>query len=303
MHRVIIDCDPGIDDALALLLACASAEIELLGVTAVAGNRPLPITAANACRILDAAGCRAVPVYAGCARPLAGDEPRSNLVHGEDGLGGAVLPTDREPLAEHAVDFLTRMLLDAESGTLTLIAIGPLTNLALAEVRQPGILRRVKALGVMGGAVFVAGNVTPAAEFNFYADALAAQIVMDSGADIRLFGLDVTGKALMPIDWIASFADIGTRCGAAVHAMLREYGLGDRLLHDVCPVAALLEPHLFSGQRCQVLVDSRPGPGHGESRAAALPHTRPGSTDTMVFTDVNCAALLALVRERIALLP
>lgn len=304
MNRLIIDCDPGIDDALALLLACGSPAVELLGVTTVAGNRPVDVTSANACRLLDLAGCRDVPVFAGAARPLTQAQPRCNLVHGEDGLGGVQLPTDRVPAGEHASDFIARALQGEPPDTVTLVAIGPLTNLAIAEIKHPGLLKRAKSLLVMGGAVFQRGNVTRCAEFNFHADPLAAHTVMEAGPQVHLFGLDVTSKAVMPDAWITSLRELDTRSGHAAHAMLRAYAQEDPLLHDACPVAWLLEPALFSGEPCAVSVNWRPGFTEGQS--SAWPRSRrqpPERLNAMVYTGVDCPRLLALVRESLARLP
>jgi len=304
VNRVIIDCDPGIDDALALLLACASPEIELLAVTTVAGNRPVDTTALNACRILDTAGRQAVPVFAGCARPLAHASPRCNLVHGEDGLGGVPLIATRRADAAHASDIIARTLLGNDLGTITLVAVGPLTNLALAEIKHPGLLRRAKALLLMGGAAFCPGNITPAAEFNFYADPLAAHTVMSAGVQVQMFGLDVTGKAVMPDDWITSFGDLKTRCGRAARDMLRAYAALDPLLHDACPIAHLLDPTLFTGQPCAVAVDWRPGATEGHCAAWSMSRDDlPFAPNAIVFTEVDCARLMACVRQRIARLP
>ena len=305
MNLLIIDCDPGIDDALALLLACGSPELELLAVTAVSGNRPLDVTALNACRLLDLAGRQDVPVLAGAARPLTRALPRCNLVHGEDGLGGVPLQSIRTPAAEHASDFIARELLQSAAGTITLVAVGPLTNLALAEIKHPGVLRRAKSLLVMGGAAFQPGNITPCAEFNFHADALAAHTVMEAGAHVHLFGLDVTSKAVMPDSWIASLAALDTRSGRAAHAMLKGYALEDPLLHDVCPVAWLLDPTIFSGEPCSVSVDWQPGSTEGQTRASPTSRgQQPETTNAVVvYTDVDGPRLLALVRERIANLP
>ena len=179
---VIIDCDPGIDDALALMLAAASPELRLLGVTCVAGNRPVAQTALNACRVLDLAGCTSVPVHSGCARPIARVEPRAGLVHGGDGLGEVALAVTRQPEGPHATDFMADTLLSAAPGSVTLIAVGPLTNLALVEIKHPGVLQRAGDVLVMGGAAFRRGNITPHAEFNFYADPVAANVVCSSGA-------------------------------------------------------------------------------------------------------------------------
>ena len=303
-HRLVIDCDPGIDDALALLLAAASPELELLGVTCVAGNRPLAATADNACRVLDLAGRHAVPVHAGCSRPLAHGEPRCNLVHGEDGLGGVALPRTRGPSDLHAADFLERTLSDADAGPVTLVAVGPLTNLALAELKRPGLLRRARAVLVMGGAAFCDGNITPSAEFNFYADALAAQTVLSSGANVSVFGLDVTRQAAMPADWIESLAALGNRCGDAARALLRSFARPNPLLHDACPIAWLLAPELFTAQRCTVAVDWRPGLTEGHLAARRLPADGPADGGVAdVFTAVQADGLRALLRERLARLP
>ena len=304
MTPIIIDCDPGIDDALALFLAAGSPELDLLAVTTVAGNRPVDITTANACRLLDLAGRQSVPVHAGCARPLAYPAPRCNLVHGADGLGGIALPLLRGPDPQHACDRLTQQLLQSAPGTLTLVALGPLTNLAMVEVKTPGALRRARALLIMGGAAFCPGNITPSAEFNFHADPLAAHVVMGAGAEVKLFGLDVTSRAVMPPEWIASLGERGTRCGAAAGAMLAAYAAVDPLLHDACPVAYLLDPEIFGGEPSAVSVDWRPGPTEGHS--TVWPVTRddkPFPPNAQVFTELAITRLLALVSERILRLP
>jgi purine nucleosidase len=306
MSRIplVIDCDPGIDDALALMLAAASPEFDWLGVTCVAGNRPLAITTDNASRILAVAGRGDVPVFAGSARPIAYAEARCNLVHGADGLGGAVLPAGRPPDPQHAVDFLVGLLESRPPDTVTLVAIGPLTNLALAELHRPGLLRRTKAVLVMGGAAFVPGNISPAAEFNFYADAVAAHVVCSAGARLTLFGLDVTGQAHMPPDWIDAFALLPSESGRAAHHMLQAYAALDPLLHDACPVAYLLRPEAFRGALCGVAIDWQPGPDEGRllaTPAGAAPPSSP--TGALVMTDVDTALLLDLVRQRITLLP
>ena len=301
MNGVIIDCDPGIDDALALLLACASPEIELIGVTAVSGNRSVETTACNAGRILDAAGRRHVPVFIGCERPVACHPPRWNLFHGEDGLGGVSLPIERSPAGQHATDYITRTLLESEPNSVVIVALGPLTNLASAEIKHPGLLKRAASLLVMGGAAFCPGNITPTAEFNFHSDALAAHIVLTASADVRLFGLDVTSKVVMPDAWIASFVAMNTRCARAAHDMLRAYAARDPRLHDVCPVAYVLDPTLFSGESCCVSVDWRPGPTEGQLSAWPMSRERlPHAPNARVFTHADGERLLELVRERIA---
>lgn len=302
MKPTIIDCDPGIDDALALLLAAGSPELGLLAVTTVAGNRPAPITARNARKILDLAGRVAVPVHAGAERPLMGGDARCNLVHGEDGLGGVPLDEPSAIAAGHAAVALVDILRQHSPASIDLVAMGPLTNLALAELLSPGILRRAGRLAIMGGALRVPGNITPAAEFNFYADPLAADIVMRSGAPITLFALDVTHQAIMSGPWIASFSDLDSRSGRAAAAMLQAYAAMDPLLHDVCPVAYLLREQLFSLEACRVEVDFRAGPDEGKALAHYGVAAGPGPV-LQAATGVDNPALLALVLERIATLP
>jgi len=301
---LIIDCDPGIDDALALLIAAASPEFQILGVTAVAGNRPVDITALNACRILDAASREDIPVYSGCPRPLTYPQARCNSVHGEDGLGGAQIPIRRNVAPAHATQFMVETLRNAPAGSITVVAVGPLTNLAVAEIMHPGILRRARSLLVMGGAAFCPGNITPSAEFNFYADPLAAHIVMHAGIEVKLFGLDVTSKAIMSTEWIASFEELHSTCGTAARTMLCAYANRDPLLHDACPVAYLLDPAIFSGESCSVEVSWQNGPSEGHTTVwRSNRRTKPFPANAIVFTDVDSIRLLSLVRQRIAQLP
>jgi purine nucleosidase len=299
---IVIDCDPGIDDALALLLAAASPELNLLAVSCVAGNRPVDVTAMNACRLLDAAGRRDVPVWAGCSRPIAATEARCNLVHGEDGLGGVDLPTLRRPDEGHAVDMLNALLMQHAPGTVTVIAMAPLTNLAVAEIRRPGLLKRAREVLVMGGAAFCPGNVRPTAEFNFFADPVAAHVVVSAGAALTLFGLDVTSQAVMSPEWIDSFGALGTTCGRVARSMLRAYAAFDPLLHDACPVAFAIESDLFGGKPCSVAVDWRAGFTEGQLLAwSPEDSSRPIDAPTArIMTHVDQPRLLQLVHERIA---
>lgn len=304
MISMLFDCDPGVDDALALLLAAASPELRLQGVSTVAGNRPVAITTDNASRILALAGRREVPVHAGCASPIASGPPRCNLVHGEDGLGGVALPPGEPPSGRHASDAIADQLFAREPGTLTLVAVGPLTNLALAEIRHPGVLARAREVLVMGGAAFCPGNITPAAEFNFYADPVAAHVVLSARTRLVLFGLDVTSKAIMPPGWIDALRTLGTRSALAAHGMLAAYAQEDPLLHDACPVAWLLDPGLFEGRVCTVSVDWAPGPNEGALSAKPLRDGEPGAGPTAtVITEVRAAPLFELLAGRLASLP
>lgn len=301
MSGVIIDCDPGIDDALALMLAVASPELHLLGVTCVAGNRSVDLTARNACRVLETAGRTSLPVHPGCARPLLHAQARCNLVHGEDGLGGVALAGERQPEPMHAADFIARTLLQSAPASITLIAIGPLTNLALVEIKHCGTLARAKDVLVMGGAAFRRGNVTPHAEFNFHADAAAAHVVLGSGAPITLFPLDATQQARVSPEWMASLAMLDSRCARAAHAMLLAYATKELVLHDACPVAYAIDASLFHGERHVLSVDWRPGPTEG--RLYALRHAEGHSGNARLMTEVDGDRLLALVLERVARLP
>ncbi|TWB27975.1 nucleoside hydrolase [Nitrospirillum viridazoti] len=311
MTAVLIDCDPGIDDALALALAVASPELDVRAVTCVAGNRPVAVTAANARRLLDLFGRPDIPVHAGAARPLLYPQARTNLVHGEDGLGGVSLGGDARPVAapgvdpgvaleaaDHAADVLAHLLLSPLGADMVIVAMGPLTNLALVEIRHPGLLARARSIHIMGGAAHCPGNVTPAAEFNFWADPAAAHVVMTAGARLEVFPLDVTSQAAMTPAWLASLATQPKRSAQALAAMLAVYGEQDPLLHDACPVAALLRPQLFSGQAGRLEVDWRPGPDEGRSHLH-----QEGEVNAALYTGLDTDGLLSLMAERLALLP
>ncbi len=314
-HQLILDCDPGIDDALALFMAASATDsLQLRGVSCVAGNRPVATTTDNAGRILKLAGRADVPVYAGAARPLSYPEARCNLVHGEDGLGGVCLAPHGQPQQEHAVNFIIRTLRSEPENTITIVAIGPLTNLALAEVMSPGVLRRSRGLSIMGGAVACAGNVTPHAEFNFYADPFAAHIVLGAGSRLDLFGLDVTSKAVMPQAWIDSLADSKGACSQSAYRMLLAYSAMDPLLHDACPIAHLIEPGLFAGSEWKLEVDCSVGPnaGHvtgtrcGTDMRRSNGHLQPleaATANAFVYEEVQCDRLMSLVKDHIGRLP
>jgi purine nucleosidase len=304
MKKIIIDCDPGIDDALALLLAAGSPSLALLAVTTVAGNRPVATTGVNARKIMDLAGCQQVPVYAGAERPFGYADARCNLVHGEDGLGGVDAGAARPVQDGHAANRLVELLSAHPAGSVELVAVGPLTNLALAESLSPGILCRARRVLIMGGALRFPGNITPAAEFNFYADPVAAEMVLMAGANTVLFPLDVTSSAIMTPAWIHSFLSLDSRCGRAAAGMLEAYAELDPLLHDACPVAYLLDETLFAGEPCHVEIDWRPGPtaGHvlawfGEQMDGEHP------ANALAMTTVRNDALLELVHRAIGSLP
>lgn len=212
---IIIDTDPGQDDAVAILLALASpAELDVLGIVAVAGNVPLALTQRNARIVCELAGRRDVPVYAGCARPMQRELVTAEYIHGKTGLDGPVLREPTMPLQpQHGVDYLIDSLQRAEPGAVTLCTLGPLTNIGMALVKAPDIASKVRELVMMGGAYFEVGNTTPAAEFNIYVDPHAADVVLRSGIPVTIIPLDVSHKALTTKPRIQRFRALGTRCG------------------------------------------------------------------------------------------
>ncbi len=263
-RKIIIDTDPGQDDAVAILLALGSPEFEILGITAVAGNVPLKLTEKNARKICELAGRPDIKVYAGAIRPLVRELVTAEEVHGKTGLNGPELPEPTMKLQEqHAVDYLVETLMREEAGTITLCPLGPLTNIALAMIREPRIAPRIKEIVLMGGGFFEGGNVTPSAEFNIYVDPHAADVVLRSGVPIVMMPLDVTHKALTTTKRIDAFRGLGTRVGTAIAQMLEfferydegKYGTDGGPLHDPCVIAYLLKPDLFKGRFCNVTVE------------------------------------------------
>ena len=264
-RKIIIDTDPGQDDAVAILLALASPELEVLGITAVAGNVPLRLTQLNARKICELAGKPETKVFAGAIRPMVRPLVTAEEVHGKTGLDGPDLPEPKMPLQEqHAVDFIVETLMAEEPGSVTLCPLGPLTNIGLALVREPRIAKRIGAIVLMGGGFFEGGNVTPAAEFNIYVDPHAADVVFRSGVPITMMPLDVTHKALTTGKRVQAFRKLGTRVGDATAQMLDfferydegKYGTDGGPLHDPCVVAWLLKPELFSGRHVNVSIET-----------------------------------------------
>ena len=264
-RKIIIDTDPGQDDAVAILLALASPELQILGITAVAGNVPLKLTEKNARKICELAGKPETKVFAGAVRPMVRPLVTAEEVHGQSGLNGPQLPDPTMKLQEqHAVDFIVETLMREESGAVTLCPLGPLTNIALALIREPQIAPRIREIVLMGGGFFEGGNVTPTAEFNIYVDPHAADIVLKSGIPIVMMPLDVTHKALTTAKRVAAFRELGTRVGVATAEMLEfferfdeeKYGTDGGPLHDPCVIAYLLKPEFFKGRRCNVTVET-----------------------------------------------
>ena len=267
---LVIDCDPGVDDAIAILLALASPEVDLLAVTTVAGNLPLETTTRNALRVLALAGREDIPVAAGAERPLVVPRWRhSAVVHGSDGLGGAQAPESRASVVPmHAVDLLVEVLERSEEPVL-LSPIGPLTNVALLAAMHPEALPNLGRVAVMGGSDGH-GNVTPAAEFNIWFDPEAAARAFDSGLDITMVGLNVTRAATLRDDDVDRIRTAGP-IGALAATMLRFYldwhgrTFGERVVpvHDALAVAALVQPGILTTIDALVTIDTTAGPARG----------------------------------------
>ena len=307
-ERIIIGTDPGQDDAVAILLALASPELEVLGITTVAGNVPLALTAKNARKVCELAGRPDIPVFAGAEAPLLRPLITAEYVHGQTGLDGPDLPEPVMPLdPRHSVDFLIETLRAEPAGSITLCTLGPLTNIALAFARAPEIAGRVKRIIAMGGGAFEGGNVTPVAEFNILVDPHAAQRVFSSGAPVTLLPLDVTHKCLTRKVRVDRFRALGTRVGDATALLLvyqerfdeAKYGQDGGPLHDPTVIAWLLRPELFSGRDVNLEVETGSELTMGQTVIDWWGVTdRPRNVH--VIRDVDDEGFFALLLERIA---
>ena len=265
-RKIIIDTDPGQDDAVALFLALSSPdELEILGVTAVAGNVPLELTQRNARMMCDIAGRKELRVFAGCDRPMTLPPITAEYIHGDTGIDGVDVFDPETPLQEqHAVDFIVETLLAADESSVTLVPTGPMTNVATAIRREPAILGRVEQIVAMGGAMREGGNRSPSAEFNVLADPHAAEIVYNCGRPVTAMGLDVTHQVLSTRERVTRIRAVGNPVAEATAGMLsffhrydtKKYGSEGAPLHDPCTVAWLLRPELFRTKRCNVSVET-----------------------------------------------
>ncbi len=311
-RRIIIDTDPGQDDAVAILLALASPdEFDVLGIVAVAGNVPLAHTERNARRIVELAGRPEVPVYAGCVHPMVRKLTTAEHVHGRTGLDGVDLPEPGIALQkQHGVDFIVETLRGAEPGSITLCTLGPLTDVAMALVMAPDITRGLREIVMMGGAYFEVGNITPTAEFNIYVDPEAADVVMRSGVPIVMAPLDLTHRILSTRARLDAIGHLGNKAGAAVAGFLSfserfdlaKYGSNGAPLHDPTVIAYLLKPELFAGKTLNVSIETASPLTLGMTvadwwqitdRARNVHYLRDGDGD----------GFFALVTERLARLP
>lgn len=308
-RSIIIDTDPGQDDAVAILLALASPELEVLGITTVAGNVPLSLTAENARKVCELAGRTDIPVYAGCDRPMAKTLVTAEHVHGKTGLDGPPLPAPTMALQDkHAVDFIIDTC-RAQDG-VTLCPLGPLTNIATALERAPDIASRIREIVLMGGAYFEVGNITPAAEFNIYVDPEAAAIVFGSGIPLTVMPLDVTHKALVTAERIAAFRAIGNAAGPQVAGWTdfferfdkEKYGSDGAPLHDPTVIAYLIQPDIFTGRHINVEIETTSPLTRGMTVADWWGVTdRPANATFM--GDIDADDFFTLLTDRISRLP
>ncbi|MEM7471049.1 MAG: nucleoside hydrolase [Pseudomonadota bacterium] len=307
-RQIIIDTDPGQDDAVAMLLAFASPELDVLGVTAVAGNVPMALTQKNARIVCELAGRSNMKVFGGCENPTKRKLVTAEHVHGKTGLDGPQLLDPVMPLQDqHAVAFIIDTLRAAPAGTVTLCPLGPLTNIANAFTRAPDIVEKVAEIVLMGGAYFQVGNITPAAEFNIYVDPEAADIVFKSGVPLVVLGLDVTHKALATRARVEAFRTIGTEVGRMVAEWTdfferfdkEKYGSEGAPLHDPCVIAYLLQPDIFEGRFINVEIETQSELTLGMTVADWW-----GVTDrtpnALFIGDMDSDAFFELLTERIA---
>jgi purine nucleosidase len=305
LRKIILDCDPGIDDALALALACSSPEIELLGVTTTHGNVPLFQTTENALALLEMFGSPA-KVYPGASMPLVRNAVHAGAVHGDNGMGGVDLPEHRRKAEDrHAVDYIIETVM-AAPGQVSLFHIGPLTNLALAIRLRPELVSSIKEVIVMGGSTGE-GNVTCSAEFNMFADPHAARIVLESGANITMFGLDVTHRAIAGNEVFQAIADIDGDVGAIVLRLMRiyaefyekAYGWSGPAIHDMCTIAWAIDPGLFRLKSSAMTVDTNDGVNFGRTVVDSLGLTL-SSPRVAIAAEVNAEAMFDLFVKRLA---
>ena len=315
MYRLILDTDPGLDDALALFLALASPEVQLEAITTVSGNVHVDLTTRNALALLELAGRTDIPVARGCDRPLSRQPVFADYVHGQNGLGGVELPTPKlQPLAQHAVDLIIERVMAAPR-EITLVPVGPLTNIALALRKEPRIADRVREVVIMGGALRVPGNVTPEAEFNIYADPHAAHIVFHAGWPIRLVSLDVTNKTLLQPEQVQALASNGSPVTRLIQQMVdnfldtfgRPRGLTAFQMHDPLCLSAAFQPEMITWEQAYVDVELAGSLTLGETVAyfakrtedldPSLEHLHPPNMLTSVGVDVE--RFISLYMDRI----
>jgi purine nucleosidase len=308
-RKIIIDTDPGQDDAAAIMLALGSPdELDILGITTVAGNVPLALTQKNARIVCEFAGRKDIKVFAGCERPLKRDLVTAEHVHGKTGLDGPDLFEPEMALQpQHAVDFIIDTLRQEPKGSVTLCTLGPLTNVAAAMQKAPDIVPLIGEIVMMGGAYFEVGNITPTAEFNIYVDPEAAELVFKSGVPIVMMPLDLTHKVLTFGERVAAIRAIGSRPAVAMAEMLEfferfdieKYGADGGPLHDPTVIAYLLKPEIFKGRFCNVEIEVMSPLTLGMTVVDWWKVTD-RKPNAMVMREIDDVAFFALLTERLA---
>jgi purine nucleosidase len=306
-RKIILDCDPGHDDAIAILLALSSTELDVLGITTVYGNVGLAFTSRNARIMVELAG-KTTKVFAGASRPLLRDRISAEDVHGKSGLEG---PTFEEPKLvleqQHAVQFIIDSILE-HPNQVTLVPVGAFTNIALAMRLAPEIIPLIQEITLMGGSTTL-GNTSPAAEFNIFCDPHAASIVFSSGVKLTMFGLNLTHQCLATPERVAKFKNLGTRVGNVTAELLeffklaynKRYGFAGPALHDPCTIAYLIKPELFTVQAMHVEVDVLPGASFGRTVCDVWDVTgKPANCD--VAMTANADGFFELLVERLGTL-
>ena len=306
-RKIILDCDPGHDDAVAILLALSSSELEVLGITTVYGNVGLAFTSRNARIMVELAG-KDTKVFAGASRPLLRERISAEDVHGKSGLEGPKFDEPTRPLEpQHAVQFIIDSIFE-HPNQVTLVPVGAFTNIALAMRTDPKIVPLIKEIVVMGGSTTL-GNTSPAAEFNILCDPHAASIVFSSGVKLTMFGLNLTHQCLATPDRVARFRGLGTKVGTVTAELLKffklaynkRYGFAGPALHDPCTIAYLIKPDLFTVQAMNVEVDILPGLSFGRTVCDVWDVTgKPANCD--VAMTANADGFFDLLVERLGTL-
>ena len=306
-QNIIIDTDPGQDDAVAILLALASPELKVLGITCVAGNVPLTKTIYNARQICELSGRMKPPIFAGCDRPMRRDLTTAEHVHGKTGLDGVTLPEPKIKIeTTHAVDFIIKTLRESPSKSITLCPLGPLTNIGTALKKAPDIADRIQKIVLMGGAYFEVGNITPAAEFNIYVDPEAAEIVFKSGIELIIAPLDVTHKVLTSNEWVSELKAQDNYICNVVAAWTsfferfdtEKYGTQGAPLHDPCVIAYLINPGLFAGRSINVEIETKSKLTRGMTVADWWGVTD-RSINALFLNDVDATGYFKLITDRL----
>lgn len=309
---LIIDTDPGADDVIAILLALSARDrLDVKALTTVAGNVQLRYTARNARMVREWANRPDVPVYAGCSRPMLRTPIYAAEVHGAEGVTGVKIFEPKQPLAKgSAVQYLIETLLAAPPKSITIVTLGPQTNLAMAFIENPEIRQGIKEIIMMGGAHFNGGNITPSAEFNVFADPHAADVVFKSGLPLTVIPLDVTHKMLTSPERIDRLRKIGNNAGkiaadildAYVEHDIKEYGLPGGPVHDATTIGYLLKPEMFKGRMVNVEVDTREGPTFGATIVDYY-HTTKKPENARWITEGDTQGFFDLLTAQLAKLP